>query len=423
MDAKSITCKNILMISLQVGNGNSRGHMNPLISVAQQLVAWGHRVHWLALPHNMPVDVVKQLTSDGIEVIDSPPLSSERVKKPAELAKLALDTEKNWQAYQSFLLDPIEEQLDETMKKIKAIQPDVIALDTIVYTGKIAAHLLHVPYVGICAGLKLLGGPDLHPDYMGNLTPLLPLRAMIFKKYRMNAHFRLLEAVSPYANVVFTTKDFVMHQSIPNHTFLVGPSMPLQNRGGEGKITLPQIKHRPLIYMAFGSVLSKEPLADLINPLLEVASMLDMDFLIVSEYFSANPIDLSPNVVIEPMVPQLEVLNKADVFITHGGANSIMEGLSYGVPMIVVPLSSDQPLQGRLVEEAHVGITIQRKDFTSDSIQQAIRSLLDPQSPYHHHIQSIQQAYARQNGRVNAAHIILEEGSKHVRTSDHRSNW
>ena len=36
-------------------------------------------------------------------------------------------------------------------------------------------------------------------------------------------------------------------------------------------------------------------------------------------------------------VPQLDILQRVDVFITHGGMNSTHEGLVYGVPEIVIP--------------------------------------------------------------------------------------
>ncbi len=43
------------------------------------------------------------------------------------------------------------------------------------------------------------------------------------------------------------------------------------------------------------------------------------------------------NVRVMPFVPQMEVLSRASVFVTHGGMNSANEGLWRGVPMVVVP--------------------------------------------------------------------------------------
>jgi UDP:flavonoid glycosyltransferase YjiC (YdhE family) len=48
------------------------------------------------------------------------------------------------------------------------------------------------------------------------------------------------------------------------------------------------------------------------------------------------------NVLIADSVPQLEILSRANVFITHGGASSIREGIYFGVPTVVFPCWLDQ---------------------------------------------------------------------------------
>ncbi|WP_442789489.1 nucleotide disphospho-sugar-binding domain-containing protein [Paenibacillus sp. CAA11] len=55
-------------------------------------------------------------------------------------------------------------------------------------------------------------------------------------------------------------------------------------------------------------------------------------------------------------MPQLEVLQKAKLFITHGDMNSTSESLYYGVPLIVLPQSADQPIVARCVDEIGAGI-------------------------------------------------------------------
>ncbi len=56
--------------------------------------------------------------------------------------------------------------------------------------------------------------------------------------------------------------------------------------------------------------------------------------------------DLSPipsNVMVVHHAPQLKLLQRARIMITHGGASSIKESIYFGVPMIVFPLGADQP--------------------------------------------------------------------------------
>ncbi len=51
---------------------------------------------------------------------------------------------------------------------------------------------------------------------------------------------------------------------------------------------------------------------------------------------------IAPRTIIEPFLPQRELLREAELFVHHGGVSSLTEALYYGVPMIVMPFSSDQ---------------------------------------------------------------------------------
>ena len=61
------------------------------------------------------------------------------------------------------------------------------------------------------------------------------------------------------------------------------------------------------------------------------------------------------NVRIEGYVPQIAVLEQAAAFITHGGFNSTKEALSLGIPLVVIPISGDQPYTAERVEALGLG--------------------------------------------------------------------
>lgn len=48
--------------------------------------------------------------------------------------------------------------------------------------------------------------------------------------------------------------------------------------------------------------------------------------------------EIPGNIFVYRSVPQLQVLQKAQIMITHGGANSVKECIRFGVPMMVYPL-------------------------------------------------------------------------------------
>jgi MGT family glycosyltransferase len=64
------------------------------------------------------------------------------------------------------------------------------------------------------------------------------------------------------------------------------------------------------------------------------------------------------NFIVQSHVPQLELLPRVSAFVTHGGMNSVSEGLYFGIPLVVVPQQFEQAVNGRQVAKAGAGITI-----------------------------------------------------------------
>ena len=91
-----------------------------------------------------------------------------------------------------------------------------------------------------------------------------------------------------------------------------------------------------------------------------------------------DKLQASENVYIFNSVPQLDVLSQTDIFITHGGINSIKESIYAEVPMLMYPIHSDYDPKGNAVRVAYHGLGL-RGDITSDSekeIQAYIKELL-----------------------------------------------
>src|SRR5690606_4443087 len=62
--------------------------------------------------------------------------------------------------------------------------------------------------------------------------------------------------------------------------------------------------------------------------------------------------------VVARSVPQLDVLERASVFVTHGGMGSVMEALYFGVPMVVVPHNFEQGVTAKRVAELGLGVAL-----------------------------------------------------------------
>lgn len=109
---------------------------------------------------------------------------------------------------------------------------------------------------------------------------------------------------------------------------------------------------------------------------------------------------LPANFMVRKGVPQLEVLKRAEAFITHGGANSMNEALRLKVPMAVVPVFGDQPYNAEAVARCGAGFAFLRplESVTSKAMQSAINQLL--QSKEHN---SFREASALLSKKLEAA--------------------
>ncbi|MBO5302047.1 MAG: hypothetical protein J6A81_07540 [Peptococcaceae bacterium] len=113
------------------------------------------------------------------------------------------------------------------------------------------------------------------------------------------------------------------------------------------------------------------------------------------------------NVHIYTAVPQTEVLCMADVFVTHGGMNSISEALVYGVPMIVLPFMADQPVNARQVEALGLGRCMDYKTIHAQALKEAVLSVLSDNT-IKENLANAQNWIAQAPGNKGGAELILE---------------
>lgn len=116
---------------------------------------------------------------------------------------------------------------------------------------------------------------------------------------------------------------------------------------------------------------------------------------------------IGKNVLLRAKVPQLEVLKRADLFITHSGMNSTSEAIKYAVPMVCIPLEVDQPLVARKVcDELSLGVRLDPCRLTSHQIADSIdRVLYDTR--YKRNIETLSKINANFNGPVEGARLIM----------------
>ena len=82
-------------------------------------------------------------------------------------------------------------------------------------------------------------------------------------------------------------------------------------------------------------------------------------------------------VLVRSFVPQIGLLPRMDLFVHHGGNNSFTESLYYGVPMILLPFSSDQFNVARDAESQGVARVLDPNRFSEPAMAEAVRQTLE----------------------------------------------
>ncbi|XP_047318213.1 beta-D-glucosyl crocetin beta-1,6-glucosyltransferase-like [Impatiens glandulifera] len=86
--------------------------------------------------------------------------------------------------------------------------------------------------------------------------------------------------------------------------------------------------------------------------------------------------------VVEKWAPQTRILGHPNVggFVSHCGWGSTIEAMSFGVPILAIPMTHEQPVNARLVEEIGVGLEVNRDDngrFSGKEIADLISELIE----------------------------------------------
>ena len=89
--------------------------------------------------------------------------------------------------------------------------------------------------------------------------------------------------------------------------------------------------------------------------------------------------DLPPNVHVEQYIPQSLLLPRCDAVIAHGGWSTVMGALSHGLPLMLIPLMSEQSMNAERCAALGAGLVLDLNRLTSDVVRDAVRRvLLDP---------------------------------------------
>ena len=374
----------------------AHGHTNPMLPVAAELVKRGSRVRFYSF------DAFKEkIEATGAEFVSCDAFLPALSEQEEAGLKRVSTTEMTIQDIRITL--GMDSFLDE---EFKTFQPDVVYSDSVCFWGKLNAWKHQVPLV---VSTSTFAFNQLSSQYMKNSPK--ELADMIFGLPRISKELKKLEPYGYHVknplsliqsdnqtdSIVYTSRRFQPYaESFSDHYAFVGPSV-------FSNVVPDKKKERPLIYISMGTVINDRP--DFYTKCIEALRDLKADVIISC----GNAVDrdtfgtLPANIQVFPYVDQLEVLSRADAFITHCGMNSVSESLYMAAPMVLYPQTGEQQAVARRVTEIGAGMML--TDDSAKGIRASVLEILN-HAAYGEAAKACSEGFRSCSGAAGAAEFI-----------------
>ena len=173
-------------------------------------------------------------------------------------------------------------------------------------------------------------------------------------------------------------------------------------------------QHTPMVFCSFGTILSKSRrwqalVRKVLRKIIQAFSD-QSDFQLVVSVgagFEISESSRAPDriIITNKWVPQLKMLRRASVHITHGGFSSVRESIEYRVPMIVIPFDVDQPGNAARVVYHKLGFRVMPRQVAGGEIVELCRQL-NGSPAYKENIRKMKLEFDRQRAKQSAADLI-----------------
>ena len=346
------------------------GHFLPLVAFAQALERRGHLV--AVTGQAAMQDVV---TGRGFRFFDSggSTLAADDVRRPLQPVDLAHEERVIASTYAGSVA---RERAARLMGLIAELQPALIVHDEVDFGAVIAAEASGLPHVGV---VVLAAGGLLRTDLVA--APLDALRAEHGLAadpglLALHRHLTLVPVPPTFRDPAHPLPETARHCQ-PAELGAMAPE------GSEDVLRwLDRHPDRPTIYLTLGTVFPQES-GDLFNRALAGLAGINAN-IVVTTGGQLTRSELGPqpdNVWLAPFIPQHLVLPRADLVVSHAGSGSVIGALAFGVPLLLLPLGADQPLNAARCVDLGVGRVLDPLASAAMQIRGAAVGLLA--SPQH----------------------------------------
>ncbi len=401
----------------------STGHLNTMLPLGKELQSRGHQVTLFSFSDAQPKTLAAGLEFRAIGESQFPSgVTSESLAKLGKLSGLAA-----LKYTVNLLKEGADVMLRDAPPAIKEAGVEALLVDQVTPEGGSVAEFLGLPFITVCSAV-VLNREESVPPFITNWgynrawwaqlrnkvgyklldrigKPIREVIADYRREWKLPPQFTANENYSLLAQISQQPAQLEFpRQNLPQCFHFTGPYHSLTGREVPD-FPYEKLTGQPLIYASMGTVQNR--LLGVFKSIAEACNDLDAQ-LVISLGGSATPEALGSlpgNPLVVGYAPQLELLQKAALTITHAGMNTTLESLNNGVPMVAIPVANDQPGVAARVAWAGAGEAIPLSRVNVPKLRTAIQKVLTEDS-YKQNAVRLQEAIQKAGGVSRAIDIV-----------------
>jgi MGT family glycosyltransferase len=409
------------------------GHLNPMTALARKLKSRGHEVVFISVPDGEPI--IRGAGLDFVSFCEKGYPAGSIAKSWGAVAKLhGFDVVKY--TCQNLIPGLVEAGFEHLEERIIQTGIEALVFDTIYLYLELVPMHLGMPYVHIWNVLPLdLSGAtppscftwphETSPEALARnmegaqqLGCLWGPTAAAARGYADKVGLEIdwsnpASTASKLAIISQTPKEFDFSgRPLPPQFHYTGP---FHEEGGRDPVAFAweKLNGKPLIYASLGTLVNG--LEQVYRTILQAVAPLSDVQVVLSVGGNVDLEDLGPvpsNTIVVRSAPQLELLKRASLCITHAGMNTALEALAQGVPMVAIPIGYEQPGIAARIAHHGTGEFIEVDELTTDRLRGLIEKVLQDPS-YRKRAEYFQKVISKTRGLEVTADIIEQVFQKY----------
>ena len=387
----------------------AHGHTNPTLEVVKELIHQGHEVKYYSYEC-----MKEKIISTGADYISCDRYDFKQKLTAADGKRIGEDM--------SFAIEVLVNSTlamdDALLEQIKQWKPDCIVADSMALWGKLIAKKLNIPFVSSTTtfafnkdSAKVMKSSlrDFFKVILQMIKAKRHIKRLQENGYDIKSVFDIIQNDNNTNTIVYTSSMFQPYsETFSDKYVFVGPSI-------RPKCDIFEKTREKLVYISMGTV--NNNMTNLYKNCID--AFIDSDYQVVLSVGNQVDINELEEYVIKSdsraqfhllsYVDQIAVLEKADIFITHCGMNSVSESLYFKVPLVMYPQTNEQKGVAFRVNELGAGIYLNSESISD--IQMAAKELLQ-QSKYKEQANVISNSFSKCGGSKAAVEKILDVCSR-----------